>query len=157
MLNRIRWKLIVWDTISLEWFISLKAIETDKNWQSLVLRYIIHYHQLNWIEPLLVITIIFHSCFCSFNEHLLNINVVSVIDAGDKAANNRRMVWAFMGIYFINVTINIIIFVFGVIIFIIILSSSLSSSSPLTLGTNFLLMDEVKDGERRLLHLTIYS
>lgn len=70
----------------------------NKNWQSLVLRYIIHYHQLNWIEPLLVITIIFHSCLCSFNKHLLNINVVPVIDAGDKAANNRHMVSALMGI-----------------------------------------------------------
>lgn len=145
MLNRIRWKLIVWDTISLEWFISLKAIEADKYWQSLVLRYIIHCHQLNWIEPLLVITIIFHSYFCSSNKYLLNINVVpdTVIDAEDKAANNRHMVSALMGILLYQLLLPLT----SSLLHSISLSPSLLSLWTLTLGTNSILMGEVRKGK----------
>ena len=88
----------------------LKGNWHERIWQSLVSRYVIHYHELHWIEPLLVITIIFHSCFCSFNKHLLNINVVPVIDAEDKAANNRHRVSALVGIFCINsVTTNLLL------------------------------------------------
>lgn len=109
-----------------------------------LLRYIIHYHQRNWTELLLVITIIFHSCFCSFNKHLLNINVVSVIDAEDKAANNRHMVSTLMGIspYQLSPSTSLLLSL------VLVYSSWSSSPSPRTLGTDFLLTGEVKDGGR---------
>lgn len=134
MLNRIRWKLIVWDTISLEWFISLKVTETDENWLSLILRYIIHYHQLNWIEPVLVITIIFHSCFCSSKK----LSIECWCCGCDRCLRIKEQtkdtwplpLWEF---YYINSYHLWCLVTFNITLIILIL---LSSSSPLTLETN---------------------